>query len=334
MLDGIIYIDENSGVPKYRQIINSILEAIENKELKKGDKIPSINQICNEFELSRDTVMVAFNELKAKGILVSIPGKGYYIESVKTDIQQKVFVLFDELNVFKEDLYNSFLQHLDPRTNVDIYFHHFNFKVFKSLIQDSVGKYTQYVIMPATFDDTASIISQVPEDKVFILDRYKNDLRQYPMLYQDFARDVYEALLEGVDLLRKYEKLVMVFPGGKEPAERVKGFQKFCTEKGFQYEIIKTIADRELMPGEVYFVPTDRNLVKLLKGAEAKDLQLGENFGVVSFNDTVLKEVVSGGITTISTDFIEMGKQLASLINSKKPGKITNPCRLIRRKSL
>lgn len=334
MPDRIIQIDEHSGIPKYRQIINSVLEKIETEQLKKGDKVPSINQICKQFELSRDTVMVAFNELKAKGILVSIPGKGYYIESVLTDIQQKIFVLFDELNVFKEDLYNSFLQHLEAHANVDIFFHHFNFKVFKNLIHENLGKYTQYVIMPATFDHSAPIIGQIPDDKIIILDRYKNDLERYPMLYQDFSKDVYNALCDGEDLLKKYNKLIMVFPGGKEPEERVKGFQHFCQDTGFKYEIIKSINRRTLQPGEVYFVPTDRNLVKLVKGAEEQQLQLGKDLGIVSFNDTVLKEVVAGGITTISTDFEEMGKQLALLIGSKRRGKITNPCRLIRRSSL
>ena len=72
-----IQIDDTLGVPKYRQIINSIYHAISNGELSMGNKIPSLNQICAEFDLSRDTVMVAFNELKAKGVITSIPGKGF-----------------------------------------------------------------------------------------------------------------------------------------------------------------------------------------------------------------------------------------------------------------
>ena len=82
----VIQINSKSSSPKYRQIIDSVYNAIEKKSLLKGDKIPSINQICTEFNLSRDTVMMAFNELKAKGILLSQPGKGYYIAT--TEIQQ------------------------------------------------------------------------------------------------------------------------------------------------------------------------------------------------------------------------------------------------------
>ncbi len=330
----IFQIDENNGIPKYRQLINSIYQAIENKRLKKGDKIPSINQICLEFDLSRDTVMVAFNELKAKGIIVSMPGKGYYIESTKTGIEQKLFVLFDELNSFKEDLYNAFLKHIDNKTSVDIYFHHFNPGVFKKLIQESVGKYTKYIIMPATFDHTLPLLKQLPAGKVFILDRLKKDLAGYPALYQDFANDVYNAMKEGYGLLKKYKKLIMVYPGGKEPAERVTGFKQFCKENKITHEVIPSLDNHPINAYEAYFVPADRNLVKLVQAAQARNFQLGTDFGIVSFNDTVLKEVVAGGITTISTDFVAMGENLAKLIAAKKPGSIKNRCRLIQRNSL
>jgi len=321
-------------VPKYRQIINSIFTAISNGELKLGDKIPSLNQICSEYELSRDTVMVAFNELKAKGIITSTPGKGYYINSTEINLDQKIFVLFDELNAFKEDLYTSVLNSLDAKSSVDIYFHHFNYQVFKNLIFESIGKYTAYVIMPATFDNTADIIGKLPKEKVYILDRKKEDLSNYPVVYQDFELDVYDALMDGFDLLQKYNKLIMIFPGGKEPEGRMIGFQRFCNEKGYKSEIIRNIENKEMKLGEVYFVPSDRSLVRLVKMASEKNLQLGKDVGIVSFNDTVLKEVVSGGITTISTDFQLMGQTLARMIQEKRSEIVRNHSSLIRRNSL
>lgn len=329
-----IQIDETLGVPKYRQIINSIYTAISNGNLKLGEKIPSLNQICDEFELSRDTVMVAFNELKAKGIINSIPGKGYYINSTEINVDQKIFVLFDELNAFKEDLYTSFLNSLDARSSVDIYFHHFNYQVFKDLILQCAGKYTSYVIMPATFDYTTDIIGKLPKDKVYILDRKKDDLADYPVVFQDFENDVYEALNDGIDMLSKYRKLIMIFPGGKEPEGRMIGFERFCSEKGFQSEIIRNVVNKEMKKGEAYFVPSDRNLVRLVKMAAEKNLKLGEDVGIVSFNDTMLKEIVAGGITTISTDFTLMGQTLAQMIQERSSGKIRNHSSLIRRNSL
>ncbi len=35
-------------------------------ELKKDEKLPSINKVCLEFSLSRDTVLQAYEELKKR----------------------------------------------------------------------------------------------------------------------------------------------------------------------------------------------------------------------------------------------------------------------------
>ncbi|HPR85872.1 MAG TPA: substrate-binding domain-containing protein, partial [Prolixibacteraceae bacterium] len=99
-------------------------------------------------------------------------------------------------------------------------------------------------------------------------------------------------------------------------------------------EIIRNLTNKEMKAGEVYFVPSDRNLVRLVKMAAEKNLQLGKDVGIVSFNDTVLKEVVAGGITTISTDFQLMGQTLARMIQERSAEKIRNHSALIQRNSL
>jgi len=334
MVKRIIHLDLKSSLPKYRQIINSILLAIEKKSLKKGDKVPSINQICADLNLSRDTVMLAFNELKAKGILISQPGKGYYIVSTEIHQEENIFVLFDELNSFKEDLYNSLIANFKGKAIVDIYFHHFNYKVFKNLVAESIGNYTSYVIMPATFDNTSHLLSKLPKDKVFILDRLKPDLKTYTALYQDFENDFCDALNEGLELLKKYRKLIFVNAGGKEPAERVKGFERFCNTHSFNYQVVKSLEGLRPELYEAYFVISDRDLVEMVKLAKDYKYKLGRKFGIVSFNDTMLKQVVAGGITTISTDFVEMGKTLADMVLNKRSGQIKNPSKLILRNSL
>lgn len=330
----IIHIDSGSSRPKYRQIIDSVIQAIEKKFILKGEKIPSINEICADFNLSRDTVMLAFSEMKARGILLSQPGKGYYVASTDIRHEEKIFVLFDELNAFKEDLYNSLISNLKGKASVDLYFHHFNQKVFKNLIMESAGNYTSYVIMPATFDSTCHLISKLPGDKVYILDRYKSDLTDYPIIYQDFENDFYDALVSGKDLLKKYRKLIFVHPGGKEPEQRVAGFERFCVENGYPHEVVRSL--NGIRPGlyEAYFLISDRDLVEMVKAAKEYEYRPGENLGIVSFNDTMLKEVVADGITTISTDFVEMGKTLAGMLLSRKGETVKNPSRMIIRKSL
>jgi len=244
-------------------------------------------------------------------------------------------LLFDELNSFKEDIYNSFLENLPENTLVDIYFHYFNRRVFDQLIKDAQGNYNTFVIMPAKFKDTHALISQI-SGRVIILDQLPEDLTgHFPAIYQDFESETYDALMSGKHLFSRYSKVVMVHPGGKEPEGQYIGFLKFCKETNTIHELINSFKGRTINKGEAYIVIDDRDLVWLIKEAMKKGLQPGQDLGIVSFNDKPLKEVAGNiGITTISTDFKLMGKTLANQIVEKTKTTIKNPSSLIIRGSL
>ncbi|TAJ12721.1 GntR family transcriptional regulator [Marinilabiliaceae bacterium JC017] len=335
MVKNIVKVSNDSTQAKYRQIINSINDAIRSGKLKRGDKVPSINEIANEFKLSRDTVLLAFNELKAKGVLIAAPGKGCYIDSTEIDFKHRIFLLFDEFNAFKEDLFNAFVENLEGQDQVDIYFHHFNYRVFENLIRNNLNKYTSFVIMPANLKETGPVIAQIPRNKVCLLDQIPDDLTEkYPAIFQDFENDIYNGLKAGHHLLEKYEKLIFVFPGGKEPVGFINGFKAFCQDYAFSYEIFQNLQNKTLNRGEVYILPNDRDLVYAVKKCGEQNFKIGEEVGIISINDTPLKEVVANGITTISTDFKEMGKQLARFIIEQGREQIKNPSGLIIRHSL
>jgi DNA-binding LacI/PurR family transcriptional regulator len=59
-----------------------------------------------------------------------------------------------------------------------------------------------------------------------------------------------------------------------------------------------------------------------------------KDIGMISYNDSLLKEVIEGGITTISTDFKLMGKQLAEMIKNNDPKRIANASQVQLRKSI
>ena len=329
-----IPIQNNIGLPKYKQIINAIEKAIESQDLKKDDKLPSINKICLPYNLSRDTALQAYDDLKKRGIIYAIPGKGYYVKSVEISIKQKIFLLFDELNIFKEDIYNSFLKNIGKNVQVDIFFHHFNVQVFQKLINDSNGNYTKYIIMPTNLINVAAIIKTLPVNDVIILDQTNDELKSFPAIYQNHKKDIFEGLYKGRTRLNKYKKFIMIFPGFREPLGMKIGFENYCTEYAIDYEIISEFTDNEITIGGVYIIPNDRDLVSVIEKARQQNLKLGTDFGIISYNETSLKKVVSNGITTISTDFTTMGKLLAQMVLTGKKEQIENKSALIIRNSL
>jgi DNA-binding transcriptional regulator YhcF (GntR family) len=330
----LITVDNHSGVPKYKQIIASIEEAIAVKRLQRGDKLPSVNKVSLEFSISRDTVLLAYDELKKRGIVFAILGKGYYVKSVEFSFDQRFFVLFDELNAFKEDLYTSLLESINNKAQIDIFFHHFNLEMFRKLINESNGNYSKYIIMPTNLVGAANLIKRLPANDVYILDQTNEELIEYPSVHQNFVKDMYQALVKAKEKLDKYQQLILIFPGFKEPLGMVEGFLKFCKEFNFEHEVMVDFEVRTIAVGNVYIIPNDRHLVQVIEQSKKQQLLIGQDFGIISYNDTPLKKVVENGITTISTDFKAMGARLTEMIFTNKKEQVENRSQLIVRGSL
>lgn len=331
---GIIKVKKQIGVPKYKQIVASIEDAIISGSLKKGDQIPSINYIRDNQKVSRDTVLSAFNELKTRGIIQSVVGKGYYVLNDNIAVSQKIFLLFDELNSFKEDLYNAFINNLDANTRVDIYFHHFNYEMFSKLIYENIGAYNYYVIMPANLKNMQKIIEKLPADKVYILDQTREELNQYAAIFQNFEKDIYTNLSKVLDRINNYKNLILLFSEDRQPQGMLKGFKAFCKTNTIKNSVVNSLENISLNKGDVFVIPDDKNLLIIIKKIKEEKLILAKDIGIISYNDTLLKEIVEGGITTISTDFNEMGKRLADMIRNKEHFQIENTNTLILRNSL
>ena len=92
--------------------------------------------------------------------------------------------------------------------------------------------------------------------------------------------------------------------------------------------------DYNIKKTDAYIVVNDMDLVYLVKEAKVKSYRIGKDLGIISYNDSPLKEVVADGITTISTDFTEMGRVLAQMILNADKKLIENKSSLIIRNSL
>lgn len=325
----------NATKPIYQQIVDHFMQKIDDGLLKTDDPLPSINLLANSNNLSRDTVMMAYNELKQQGIIKAIPGKGYYVKSTNTKLQKNLFLLFDELNGFKEDLYQSFMANIPPHFNVDLFFHHFNKGVYEKLIGDNKNAYHKYIIMPSNMPGTGKPIDELPQDKVILLDQPADGTNKtYPIIYQSFHEDIYNGLQQAVERIRNYHHLILLFPGGKEPIGFQSGFTSFCSHHQLKYQVCGAFDPENMKPGNLYLCIDNRDLISVVKETRQKNLIIGQQIGIISINDTALLEIIEGGITAISTDFGEMGRRLAQMVTNNETGQIKNPSRLIVRNSL
>ena len=97
-------INFKSGVPKYKQLINHLIKKIRNNELKPNSKLPSINELSFEYNLSRDTIERSYKYLKSLGLINSVRGLGYFIVNSFASKNPFTFVfrnlLFDPSTMF------------------------------------------------------------------------------------------------------------------------------------------------------------------------------------------------------------------------------------------
>ncbi|WP_256014103.1 GntR family transcriptional regulator [Desertivirga xinjiangensis] len=334
-----IHIDEYSATPKYLQLTNSILAAIEGGKINKNDMLPSINELSYELEISRDTAEKGYKYLKKLGVLGSIPGKGYYITA--TDFRQtlRICLLFNKLSSHKKLVYDAFVSALGEQVGVDFYIYNNDVKLFKKLLGNKMDGYSHYVVIPHFIEggeNAYEIINTIPKEKLVLLDKKVPGVEgEYAAVYENFERDIYSALEQAREALSKYHTIKLIFPEKSYyPKEIKKGFLRFCQQYAFNHKVITDIDSELIAAGEVYINLMENDLVILIEKIMSSKLVVGKEVGVISYNETPLKKIILNGITTISTDFYEMGTIAAKMILDNSRRHVEVPFRITHRNSL
>ncbi|MFT2010312.1 GntR family transcriptional regulator [Pontibacter sp. 13R65] len=331
-------IDTTSAMPVYMQVANAIVSDIESGTLRRDRQLPSINELSESYYLSRDTVEKAYQLLRKRGVIVSIKCKGCFVSDNFTPGKLRVLLLFNKLSTYKKNIYYSILDTLGEDAEIDLQIHHLDGRICENLLQENTGKYQYYAIMPhfdKHIDIARQAIKKIPEEQLLFLDKnFEGYENKCAAVFQDFERDIRNALHLGKDLLSKYKKMVLVYPQDVPyPMEIVKGFRHFCREVSFEHDVVNSMSGVKLA-GTVFVTLSESDLVETIERSRAEGLVAGKDFGIISYNDTPLMEVLENGITVISTDHEKMGQTAAYMMKNKLKDSIKNPFSLIRRKSL
>lgn len=335
----IIRVDVYSSTPKYRQIINSIIKAIESGRLQPDDDLPSINDLSYELDISRDTAERGYRYLKKTGILGSVPGKGYYIKDTEIEQMPNICLLFNKLSAHKKIIYDSFVEAIGNKAVIDFYIYNNDFSLFKNILCSKIDDYTHYVIIPHFIEGgekAYEIINTLPKEKLLLLDKKVSGVEgKFAAVYENFSKDIYNALSSARERLVNYKTLKILFPRNSYyPREIVEGFCSFCQDFAFNYKVINNITAEEIRKGEAYISVMEDDLVTLIEQILQTRLKVGKDVGIISYNETPVKNVILNGITTISTDFRKMGKMAAMSILSGSKKHIEVPFMLVMRNSL
>ena len=81
----VIFIDKHSSVPLHAQLRECIRTAIRSGLLAPGDKLPTEEELCSQFAISRPVVRQAYAQLAAEQMIERRRGHGSYVKNVNAD---------------------------------------------------------------------------------------------------------------------------------------------------------------------------------------------------------------------------------------------------------
>ena len=322
----------SNSTSKIKSLADGISMSIMQGRLKVGDNLLSINEASSLHKVSRDTVFKAYNELKKRGLIDSTPQKGYFV----TGEVNHILLLLDTYSSFKQNLYHRFIANLPENYKVDLIFHQYNERLFETIVRESIGKYSMYVIMNFSNTHFSETLTAIPSTKLLLLDFGDFEKSEYSYICQDFNQSLFDCLNEGKELLKKYKKLTFVFPEELcHPVSAIEYFIKFCLTEKFEYEVFRKESDwKGVEAGTAYVCILSEDLVKIIKAADSAGLKVGSDIGLIAINDEPVLEVIKDGISSISIDFGLMGEKAANFITGKQPIQEYLPTELIIRSSI
>ena len=332
-------IDTGSKEPLYKQLILQIDRALHDGRLHAGEQIPSMNELAAHLGISKETVKKAYGILVERGIIIPRHGKGFFAANLQDNPHPHILVIFDKLSVYKQTLFASFTQRLGNQAEITILLHNQSLDLLEYYLDQNLDQFDYYVVTPHFPLDEASqaravkLLGRIPNRKLIMLDRLLPGYQgHFGAVYQDFENDIYDGLLQGLDHRPKEGCLrVITLPSSLYGAYIRQGITRFAKDYDVSVEFL-TEAPETIGKGDTFLVlnsQLDAGLVQLARSIRAARLKVGQDVRIISYNDIELNEVVLDGLTTVSTDFQEMGNQAAEMILSRRLEKIHCPFRMI-----
>lgn len=72
-------LDHRSGLSTYLQLALQVRQAIRLGRLHAGDQLPSVREVVAKLAINPNTVLKAYRELEADGVVISRPGTGTFV---------------------------------------------------------------------------------------------------------------------------------------------------------------------------------------------------------------------------------------------------------------
>ncbi len=292
---------------KYQSVISWLTEQIDSGKFSPGEKIPSENELCDRFGLSRQTIRHAISKLIDDGLVESRQGSGTYVSDQRAREGERNVIAV--VTTYVDDyIFPSTIRGIESTLSDKGY------SMLLSFSNNTVGKERQFLMDILSRNDVAGIIiepvkSALPSPnmdlyrkltdkgiKILLINTFYPEL-DLPHVSLNDAHCAYRAVNALIDAGHINIGCVLKLDDG-QGRERYRGYLKAITEAGlpFSYEHVNWIDTIDIRDGK-------ESLVKVrdrLKGCTA----------VFCYNDQVagmLIEILSDSGIRVPEDMSVIG---------------------------
>ncbi|HHW01109.1 MAG TPA: GntR family transcriptional regulator [Clostridiaceae bacterium] len=321
--------------PKYRMIIEYVIDKINSKALKSGDRIPSEKEFSDMFGVSNITVRKAMSELVNSGVVYRVKGKGSYVSahaSQKENRTSKLVVFLCSGFSINENAYMQFMLSIQ-----NCLLEHGYSLIIENVDNDKRDEFQVIKELIEKHVEGFIIISKDPEKSILsyeylhnnnipfvLIDRYTP---LFPVNYvgsnnHDGAFSSVMHLLElnhtGIAFVSQYFNL-------SSEAERYSGYCDAFSIKGLSanpdYLFKNDNADIErlisyIKTGKITAIAAsnDRCALDVMNSLKQAGIRVPDDVSIVGFDDSDIINQAMIPLTTVKQFFSDIGRTAANLL--------------------
>ncbi len=307
--------------PKYLQVVQAIVRDIEGGTLRLGDRLPSINDACAEWYLSKDSVKRAYETLYQLGLITSVNRKGYFVAGQANRRALRVLIVAGQLTESVKQLHDAIADSLGREAVLDVCSYNYRQQLLCQVIDRHLGDYHYFVLMPHLIGQnpaTLQCLRNVPGQQLILMgSQWQSVLQHGHQLRYGGEQALFDALQNQLLPLRKYARLNLVLSEHDcFDADSIRGFQRFCTQYGFDFQLMDDLTVADIEPQHAYFVANSHQLILLVEYSQQHGLTLGKQLGVVSFVENEYTRLLAGGVSVIANPSVEAGQLIARILTN------------------
>jgi len=314
-----IAFDEQDQLPKYLKVVNAIVRDIERGILSAGDRLPSLNEACAEWDLCKDSVKQAYGTLHQRGFVTSITRRGFFVSGSPTRHALRVLIVAGQLTDGVKELHDAIVSSMNREVIVDVCSYNYQRQLLCRLLEKHVGDYHYFVMMPHLVGQdpaTLQCLRKIPSRNLILIGNdWPESLQHGHRLHYGGEEAVYGALSTHLNILCRYTRLNLVLSEQDcFDAESIRAFRRFCADYAFDFQMIDDLAESDVQAGQAYFVAHSRHLVGLVRSCQRSGWELGRQVGAVSMVENDYTRLLAGGVSVIGRPSADLGRLVAQIL--------------------